>query len=141
MAYIPGKTIKMKCGYNYFFHTKHRGKPVDNISCWSIDCKKEFDLAENCVEKDYIEQRTIETGFGLLKEKNNLCVLGENIRVQELKLAKFVHSQPLEWHGYPADYVANQQDKPNNQTLKKLHNDDLLTKKEMRLITKGQGKL
>ena len=72
------------------------------------------------------------------QRKQGLPILGVNNVNPELKIAKFVHSTPTIWHGYPADYIQKNQDRPTLDVLMKMHSNGLITAKEMKRISKGQ---
>ena len=72
------------------------------------------------------------------KNENNIDVNQKQNINSELKLAKFINSTQKLWHGYPADHVKNNQDRPTLDILTKMHTNGLITTKQMRKISKGQ---
>lgn len=122
-------------GEKYKFVKKHRMLTNPNASVWTCSFIDEFDLVNNSLQCQYIEIKNAPQAFNL---KKGLPILGKNIINSELKLAKFVNSTQQLWHGYPADHVKNNQDRPTLDVLTKMHINGLLTTKQMRKISKGQ---
>lgn len=126
----------------YFFSPKHRSKGNANASIWAIGCREEYDLADRSINKKYIEvpdNGTIkEVAYNVLKINGQIKVVGHNSSGSDLVISKHIKPQGNQWHGYPADYIRNQQDKPKNATLQKLQNDDLITRREAVSIARGK---
>ena len=70
--------------------------------------------------------------------EDTIHILGRNNVNPELIIAKFVNSTPTIWHGYPADYVQKNQDRPTLDVLNKMYSNGLISAKEMKRISKGQ---
>lgn len=67
-------------------------------------------------------------------------VLGINRFGEDLKIAKFVNkSQAKEWHGYPADYERNINDRPKTEILIDWVDKAFIDKTCMVRIQKGKG--
>ncbi|MCI0449510.1 MAG: hypothetical protein L0Y79_06965 [Chlorobi bacterium] len=80
-------------------------------------------------------------GWGLKPNGSSFDVVGRNALNDELKLAKFVNNVVTNnhnWHGYPADYRNNPQDRPMTWILLLWRNNNIITKTHMRRIKKGQ---
>ena len=120
----------------YKFICKHRVPSNPSASIWSISFLEEFQLADDSIIKNYIEiQKASRQSFNIF---NNLQTIGYNKIHNNLKLAKFVNSTPNLWHGYPADHVKNNQDRPTTETLMKMVNNNKITLRQMSIICRGK---
>lgn len=125
-------------GELYKFIEKHRTFGFKDASRWIITRNEEYKLADDSIELNYVEEnKKCKQAYNLLKNANKIEVVGKNFKNDELKLGKFINSYQNEWHGYPADYCRNNQDRPNQNTLKKLLDDGKIDKKQMRRISQG----
>lgn len=122
-------------GEEYKFVKKHRLIGNPNASVWSCSFVEEFDLVEDGLKKRYTEEKNTPQAYNL---KKTLCVIGSNDINPKLKIAKFVNSSPKLWHGYPADHVKNNQDRPTLDVLNRMHSNGLISAKQMRKISRGQ---
>lgn len=134
MKYKFNEPYELTTKQLYLFNPKHRNSSNPNASTWNITFEEEFDLADEGI----CSFKYAKTAFNVKKEFNRLKVLGFSPRKVQLILAKFVMSFTDNWHGYPADYVSNNQDKPKQSTLKQMVESNKISKKEMRCIGKGQ---
>ena len=137
-VHMSFKTDGLEILYNgeqYKFVKKHRIFNNSDASIWTCSFLDEFDLVNKSLQCQYIENKKVPQTFNL---KKGLPVLGKNNINSELKLAKFINSTQKLWHGYPADHVKNNQDRPTLDILTKMHTNGLITTKQMRKISKGQ---
>ncbi|KAF2342278.1 hypothetical protein [Flavobacterium tistrianum] len=120
----------------YIISSQHRRTGNMNKSIWLIDFKEEIDCFIQTISnnwKDGVE------AWGLKHENSNLKVLGLSSMKEELKLAKFVDGNKKNvWHGYPANHMANSQDRPTTEILKKWVDLGYITKAKMNKIRQGQ---
>lgn len=122
---------------SYTINPQHRdGNP--NKSQWTVleaDEKSIFDVSYSAGWKDEDDKKC----FGIKNSGTTLSVIGRcKDRIIDLKIAKFVSDHQFIWHGYPANYRTNQQDKPSTSILKKWVDEDFITKSKMGKITRGQ---
>jgi hypothetical protein len=102
---------------NYLYKSDHRngGNPLK--SQWVIDLAAELSCFEGAHSAGWIDD-TVAWGLRIIGGVPS--VVGTSIRGVPLKLAKFVETkQPQYWHGYPADYRQNAQDRPSVEILLK----------------------
>lgn len=135
MAFIVDGIELLHNGEKYTFIKKHRVSGNPNASVWTCSCQEEFNLVDEGLKKGYTETRVITQAYNLQK---GLHIIGRNNVNTNLKIAKFVNSSPKLWHGYPADHIKNNQDRPTLDILKKMCTDDLISVKQMRKISRGQ---
>lgn len=139
------QTVITECGQKFKTISKHRGRVASNISKWSIGIPDEYDSFKNALKS------TVKSGQTPNYNKLNLCwgvhivqsvlaKLGENSNNNNIKFAKFTkHPNNSEWHGYPADYQNKPQDIPSEKYLKKLKQDNYLTKAKLNKIKQGKS--
>ena len=123
---------------NYYFSPKHRGQSTRaaRISTWKCSIKEEYDLMNDSINKMfYVQDNNLFHSYNLIK---GLPILGENDIHPKLRIAKFVESVPNLWHGYPADHISNNQDRPETTILAEMNKIGLITPSLMRKISKGQ---
>lgn len=139
MAFCYNETELLSNGESYYFSPKHRGSGNPKASKWlkDISYQIEHKLADLAI-KEYFEQKKPSVAFNFYRKNNAICPLGYNNLHKALIIAKFVNSSTELWHGYPGDYISNNQDKPTEITLKNFVSHGILSKKEMRCISKGQ---
>ena len=135
MSFIIDGKEPLYNGEDYVFIKKHRTFGNPNASVWTCTLKEEFDLAEDGLKSQYIENKKDLQAYNL---KKGLLILGRNNINPELRIAKFINSTPTVWHGYPADYVQKNQDRPTLDVLNKMYSNGLISAKEMKRISKGQ---
>lgn len=75
-------------------------------------------------------------GYEIKLSNNNLDVIGYNQKQPKLYIGKFTQSNN-EWHGYPADYQNNIQDKPHDSVLQTMKTNGL-SKNDITRIKKGK---
>ena len=138
MAFNIGSIEKLHNQDDYYFHPKHRKTGNANACVWCIDYKTEYDLADMGIKNNYLETRNILTAFNVLKAQNALQIVGNDDQKNPCYIAKFVNSNPNQWHGYPGNHVSNNYDKPSPETLEKFVSANLISKKDARRISKWQ---
>lgn len=119
----------------YMISKKHRDESPQK-SKWIIPINIEINLFEQAIrlgnEKNY-------TAWNLFKCNNAISVIGISQDGQELKLAKFVDGNKNDrWHGYPANYLRNNQDIPPSNVLDLWVNNKFITPATMAKIRRGQ---
>lgn len=117
----------------YKIHPHHRQTGLPNKSTWSISYQEEINCFVFTYNSNYIE---INFGFGfLLNNTRKLEVIGTSINDKKLKFAKFVDgNNNHRWHGYPADYINNKQDKPSEELLLLWKNSGIITKPQFKRV-------
>ena len=129
----------------YIINPNHRNNNCHK-SQWKINKNDELSLFNLTYNSQWIltDNKNKSIGFGIKKNGvNQIELLGYSatiygqLRVRELKIAKFVENQNI-WHGYPADYLLNKADTPPNIILKMWINGNYINKKIMCKILKGQ---
>lgn len=138
MAYLADIEIDLSqhIKSKYIISSQHRRTGNKNKSIWLINFNEEIDCFIQTINNNW------KNGFeawGLKYENSNLKVLGLSTSKDELKLAKFVDGNNKNvWHGYPANHMANSQDRPTTEILKKWVNEGYITKAKMNKIRQGQ---
>ena len=116
MPYKVDKNIDLtpRTTAKYYVSSVHRRKDK-NKSLWTTTIDQEVECFV-CSQLNYwIEGSHC---WGLIPKDNKLLVLGKNNKNEKLKIAKFVAKNNNEvWHGYPADYCKNMQDRPGMKIL------------------------
>lgn len=138
MAYITDVEIDLSesISSNYIISSQHRRTGNLNKSKWLIGHKEEVDCFIESITNNW------KNGFeawGLKYQNNSLDVVGLSSMKDELKLAKFVDGNNTNvWHGYPANHMANSQDRPTTEILKNWVSIGYITKAKMNKIRQGQ---
>ena len=126
------ENLKMK----YIFSSAHRRTQKDKTR-WTVSTHTEIDCFKNTQTSKYLEGD--EVAWGCLKTTSGLIDLGINGHKENLKIAKFVDKNKLKiWHGYPADFVRNPQDRPSVSVLKKWRTGDIIEKHHITKIRQGK---
>ncbi|MBP6038834.1 MAG: hypothetical protein KA523_01405 [Flavobacterium sp.] len=121
---------------NYIISSQHRRRGNMNKSIWLIDFNEEVNCFIESITNNW--KNGLEA-WGLRYVNTNLNVVGLSSMNDELKLAKFVDGNNTNvWHGYPANHMANSQDRPTTEILKNWVNDGYITKAKMNKIRQGQ---
>lgn len=121
----------------YLFHKQHRSRGNVHKSKWSIALRKELE----CFTKSLNSGWTVTPlGWGVhYIRKTQLLPLGCNRHNESLYIAKFVDgSSNQTWHGYPADFVRNSQDRPSTNVLTSWRDLGLIKKHHISKIRQGK---
>jgi hypothetical protein len=110
--------------------------PNEYKSHWSITNEEQL----KCFEKSLINNWLSDfRGWGLHIINNQINPLGYSKQGEQLKIAKFVDSyKSSKWHGYPADYRNNIQDRPSSDILRSWVNNNIIQKHQMSKIRSGK---
>lgn len=120
----------------YIFSSAHRRVQKDK-SRWTITTIEELKCFKKSLSLKHLEDDQITWGY--IKESINLNDLGINKHKESLKIAKFVDKSSLKiWHGYPADFVRNSQDRPGIEILKSWKQDGIIEKHHIIKIRQGK---
>ncbi|WP_373072079.1 hypothetical protein [Sulfurimonas sp.] len=140
---IVDQTVTTECGQLFKTISKHRNGLIGNISRWTIAISDEYNCFKNALAytgKRVNQYDSLELCWGIHTSYGSLSKLGENNNSTNIKFAKFTkHSNNREWHGYPADYQYNPQDVPETSFLKKLKEENYLTKAKLNKIIQGKS--
>lgn len=121
----------------YTISKKHRGRNAKK-SHWIIKMPKEVLLFRDALKSGY-ENKEDHTAWNLLVVNGEVCAVGKSVEKKELKIAKFVDSNKNEqWHGYPANYMKNNQDIPSSKVLKQWYDAGIISGATMKKIRGGQ---
>ena len=89
--------------------------------------------------KDGYEDKANYTAWNLNIVNEEICTVGYTVDKKELKIAKFVDSNHNEkWHGYPANYIKNSQDRPSAKVLELWNTAGYISTATMKKIKGGQ---
>ena len=100
----------------YTISKKHRGRNKKK-SYWSIPMPKEVSLFRDALRLGF-EDKDNYTAWNLYIKDGEVCMVGYSVDRKELKIGKFVDSNKNEkWHGYPSNYMKNNQDIPPASVL------------------------
>ena len=118
----------------YFISSQHRSKRPKK-SFWLISITKEI----SCFKQSMVSGwKNNDDAWGLYLSNGIALVLGKNKNGEEVKIAKFVNSSGINtWHGYPADYIGNTQDKPTTSILQMWVCLSYIGKADMAKILRG----
>jgi hypothetical protein len=126
-----GKLIK----FGYKFIVYHRNNSSQK-SQWGISCEEELWCFIQCKRADWIDDFK---GWGIDFKNGNLNIIGLSKDKRNLYIIKFVDgNKNNNWHGYPADYMQNSQDKPPTEILKEWVVSRFINKANMSKIMRGQ---
>lgn len=119
----------------YIISSQHRKTGNPNKSIWIISFNDEVECFLQTLEKNWKQHNE---GWGIKVLNDALQVIGNSVSKDELKIAKFVDGSNTDvWHGYPADYMRNSQDRPTTEILTVWVNSGYITKSKMSKIRKG----
>jgi len=121
----------------YTISKKHRGHNKKK-SYWSIKMPREIALFRSSLQNGY-EDKANHTAWNLNIVNGEIRLVGYTVNKKELKIAKFVDSNHNEkWHGYPANYIKNSQDRPSSKVLELWYNANVISAATMKKIKGGQ---
>ncbi len=118
--------------YNYYFHPQHRNN-TPKKSQWTCSLEHEITLFKKGVKYNW--KKGDETLYSIINYESSIGKSNDN---RELFFSKFVSKNRKEWHGYPADYVKNVQDRPSKEILNSWLKKKLIKKIHIRKTLKGQ---
>ena len=127
---LTPKTLK-----KYFVSSAHRRYQKDK-SRWTISIDNEIECFVNSQTSNWIEDLV---SWGVFQQGNNLLNIGVNPQRLPLKIAKFVDCSGDDiWHGYPADYARNYQDRPGMLVLQNWRERGIIEKHHIIKIRQGK---
>lgn len=117
----------------HYIHKMDHRDGSHRKSQWTISEVDERSVFHRTYSKEWYDG-TI--GWGLHFTQNAILELGTGVnRIRRLFVAKFVDGNARgEWHGYPADYLANQQDAPDEVYLMAWCEKGYMSRAKMRKI-------
>ncbi len=137
MPYEIDKNIDLKPTTTsiYYVSSSHR-RVQRNKSRWTVTVDQEVECFISSQLNSWIEDVF---SWGLIPNGNGLLVLGQNSQNEELKIAKFVaKNNDGFWHGYPADYCKNVQDRPGMSILSDWRTNGYIEKHHIIKIRQGK---
>jgi hypothetical protein len=125
---ISGRNEKYIISKQHRFHRS--GKSI-----WTINEDEEISCFIQSMSSNW---KYNNKAWGLYLSNGTLSVLGKNDKNVYLKIAKFLDGSNTNiWHGYPADYIRNTQDRPTTHILYLWVNLSCINKSDMLKIRKG----
>ena len=119
----------------YYISSAHR-RLQRHKSRWTITVNEEVDCFIDSRTNTWIDNAA---SWGLIQSGNNLLVLGLNSHNEELKIAKFIAKNTTGvWHGYPADFCRNIQDRPGMSILQSWRTNGHIEKHHITKIRQGK---
>jgi hypothetical protein len=119
----------------YYVSSAHRRIQKDK-SRWTVAVDLEVECFVGSQLNGWIEDVT---SWGIMQKGNNLMVLGENSQKELLKIAKFISKNGNNvWHGYPADFRRNGQDRPGMTILQNWRTSKVIEKHHILKIRQGK---
>lgn len=119
----------------YIISSQHRKIGNPNKSIWTITFKDEIECFILSNTSHWTEGNI---GWGLKLIGKIIQTLGLSSEKTELKLAKFIDASNNDiWHGYPADYIRKNQDRPGTNILKAWFDKGFIQKHQVIKIRKG----
>ena len=138
MLYQRGKITVTKVGQPYVSNWQHRdGNPKK--SQWTINQGQEIGVFEYSYKSNWVSQRRDKrSSWGLYMTDGMIFVLGRTARecelpLRDVRIAKFIEDRQA-WHGYPANYRCNKQDRPDTKILESWHKCGYIRKNEIKKI-------
>ena len=121
----------------YVLLAKHRGHAGPNRSVWKVSVSTEVGCFVEAWQEAW--RSSCRELWGHLRSNSRLKPLGLNVHGQDLWFGKFVRdSDASPWHGYPADYRRNAQDRPPTSVLRQWRDQGILAKHQIAKIARGQ---
>lgn len=120
---------------SYLINMEHRSKR-NQKSKWTVYPETEVKCFEHACYQSWLVEWG---GWGLVLNGDIMLQLGVTRDNLPSKIAKFVDSsQNGIWHGYPADYQRNHQDRPAMKILERWKEIGVIDASAMRKIRGGQ---
>lgn len=136
MSIIIDEPNLVKNNVFYIIVSQHILNINKEKSHWSITYQEQLNCFENSLTNNWLSNFM---GWGLHIINNEIKPLGYSKQREELKIAKFVDSyKSSKWHGYPADYRNNIQDRPSSDVLRSWVEDGIIQKHQMSKIRSGK---
>ena len=139
MRYQFGEIISTRVDQSYVLNSQHRDNNP-NKSQWAIRPAEEIHVFEHSHESDWLSQ-TARHSWGLHLVNGKPSIVGRSVRsrdpIQNLWIAKFVGNSQF-WHGYPADYRFNLQDRPDGAILQNWYACGYIGKHDRSRIQSGK---
>jgi len=121
----------------YIVSSQHRKTGNPNKTIWTLSYEEEVECFTLSKKESWIDGKY---GWGIKPSNSLISYLGHNFENERLKLAKFVDGSDNDvWHGYPADYLRRNQDRPPYEILKDWVKKKHLNKSKMNKIRRGQS--
>ncbi|MBD2699828.1 hypothetical protein IC229_04220 [Spirosoma sp. BT702] len=121
----------------YYISSAHRNDVTKDKSRWIISMGEEVECFIESQEEEWIESNL---SWGIRSNGNGLECIGFSTQDDELKFAKFIDSSKNnKWHGYPADYIRRQQDRPGIPVLKIWREKNIILKHHIIKIRQGKA--
>ncbi len=129
--------IHLGCVEKYIISSHHRMRGRPHKSVWIISHDQEVLCFVDSIQNKW---RDGSQAWGLFLVDNILNVLGESDDNIGLKIAKFVDGMASSvWHGYPANFMENGQDRPTSTILHNWVERGLISKATMSRIRTGKS--
>lgn len=142
MSYLLDRSFPTSVGEAYAIKSDHRNHSKRK-SQWTVPPEQEVTTFEGAYSSSWFS-RSGEQAWGLHDVNGKPHALGITAgglpRKERLWLAKFVrNAMPLFWHGYPANYRFNSQDRPPDYVLRDWHRHGYIRKHEISRIRRGRA--
>jgi hypothetical protein len=123
-------------GIPYILKSDHRNGGNGKKSQWKISPVLEVRCFEHAHRSGW---RQTLNAWGLHLPVKAPAVLGVTVDGEDVKLAKFLsQSSTTPWHGYPADYRRNPQDRPAVNVLQSWRTNGLITLSDVARVRRGR---
>ena len=97
----------------YIWNQEHRTQAKPNKGVWSIQEKEELKLFLLCRTTGcfvpWKKDKKIHKGWGVLHLDGLNHVIGRDYLGNDVKVCRFVESNPKEWHGFPVNYMRSKE--------------------------------
>ena len=119
----------------YYISSAHR-RVQRNKSRWTTTLEQEVECFVSSQINNWVEEIC---SWGIVQNGNSLLILGQNPQNESLKIAKFVaKNNDNVWHGYPADFCRNIQDRPSITILQNWRTNGHIEKHHITKIRQGK---
>lgn len=133
----PDQIVRVTNKITFISTRKHRIMGNPDASIWTIDHREEYIVFLK--SKPNLSNNGI--SWGIHTPNGSLDKLGDSeCGIYDLKFAKFTSHENNDdlWHGYPANYINNTQDRPDSPYLTDLVRKGYITKAKMKKVQKGK---
>jgi hypothetical protein len=136
MAIYINRPVKIREGVFYTPSSAHRRKGNKDKSWWIISLVDEVQCFDISYRRVWVNDKE---GWGLYCKGGALIVVGHAPDGEKVKIAKFLNKNSDQyWHGYPANYKNNPQDRPPMDILFMWRDEKLIKKHHMSHIRRGK---